>query len=134
MPTQPTTSVDLLAEGIDAARAGERGKAREKFTRLLRQDQKNEQAWLWMSSVVESDRERIYCLNNALKINPNNRTAKRGLALLGALPAELRAELNIEIVGVTMEADEKPKPPAKRRGGFPPPPSLSKFFLLRGSF
>ena len=118
MPTQPTTSVDLLAEGIDAARAGERGKAREKFTRLLRQDQKNEQAWLWMSSVVESDRERIYCLNNALKINPNNRTAKRGLALLGALPAELRAELDIEVVGVTMEADEKPKPPAKRRVAF----------------
>ncbi len=118
MPTQPTTRVDLLAEGIDAARAGERGKAREKLTRLLRQDQKNEQAWLWMSSVVESDRERIYCLNNALKLNPNSKTAKRGLALLGALPPELRADLDIEIVGVTMEADEKPKPPAKRRVTF----------------
>src|SRR3990172_2491101 len=133
MPEQSTQNA-LLDEAIAAAKGGDRTKAKDKLTRFLRYDQKNEHAWLWMSSVVESDRERIYCLNNALKINPNNRTAKRGLALLGALPAELRAELNIEIVGVTMEADEKPKPPAKRRGGFPPPPSLSKFFLLRGSF
>src|SRR3990172_8218433 len=114
----PPQDADLLAEGIDAARAGERGKAREKLTRWLRQDQNSEQAWLWMSSVVESDRERIYCLNNALKLNPNGKTAKRGLALLGALPPELRADLEIEVVGITMEADEKPKPPAKRRVSF----------------
>ena len=57
-----------------------------------------------MSSVVESDRERIFCLNSVLKLNPNNKMAKRGLALLGALPPEMRADLGIEVIGVTFDA------------------------------
>ncbi len=103
MSSQPVDN-QFLVEGIAAARRGERAKARDKFTRYLRYDQKNEQAWLWMSSVVESDRERVYCLNAVLKLNPNNKAAKRGLALLGALPPELRAGLNIEVIGVTPES------------------------------
>lgn len=107
--SSPPADNQLLVEGIAAARRGERARARDKFTRYLRYEQKNEQAWLWMSSVVESDRERIYCLNAVLKLNPNNKTAKRGLALLGALPPELRADLNIEVVGVTAEAKTQPQ-------------------------
>ncbi|MBI3244125.1 MAG: tetratricopeptide repeat protein [Chloroflexi bacterium] len=112
--SSPVVDNQLLVEGIDAARRGERAKARDKFTRYLRYDQKNEQAWLWMSSVVESDRERVYCLNAVLKLNPNNKTAKRGLALLGALPPEMRADLNIEVIGVTPETRTQPQ---ARRGG-----------------
>ncbi len=112
--SSPPADNQLLIEGIAAARRGERARARDKFTRYLRYEQKNEQAWLWMSSVVESDRERIYCLNAVLKLNPNNKTAKRGLALLGALPPEMRADLNIEVVGVAAETKTQPQ---ARRGG-----------------
>jgi tetratricopeptide (TPR) repeat protein len=108
----------LLEDAIAAARRGERAKAREQLTRVLRYDQKNEEAWLWMSSVVESDRERIFCLNSVLKLNPNNKTAKRGLALLGALPPEMRADLGIEVIGVTVDAPSAGEAKQKRRGGF----------------
>jgi tetratricopeptide (TPR) repeat protein len=99
------TQTALLDEAIGAAKGGDRIKAKDKLTRYLRYDQKNEHAWLWMSSVVESDRERIFCLTNVLKLNPNNKIAKRGLALLGALPAEMRGDLEIEIIGVDLKAD-----------------------------
>jgi tetratricopeptide (TPR) repeat protein len=116
-----STQNALLDEAIGAARGGDRTKAKDKLTRYLRYDQKNEHAWLWMSAVVESDRERIFCLNNVLKLNPNNKTAKRGLALLGALPAEMRADLDIEVIGVDLKADVVTvgaSGKAKKRGGF----------------
>lgn len=109
---------NLLEDAIAAARRGERAKARELLTRVLRYDQKNEEAWLWMSSVVESDRERIFCLNSVLKLNPNSKTAKRGLALLGALPPEMKTDLGIEVIGVTFDAPAAGEAKKKRRSGF----------------
>jgi tetratricopeptide (TPR) repeat protein len=38
-----------------------------------------------MSTVVDSRKERIYCLESALKYDPENYSARRGLVLLGAL-------------------------------------------------
>jgi len=116
------TQTNLLDEAIASAKGGDRIKAKDKLTRYLRYDQKNEHAWLWMSSVVESDRERIFCLTNVLKLNPNNKSAKRGLALLGALPPEMRGDLDIEVIGVDLKADVNRdarggSAPA-RRGGF----------------
>lgn len=102
MTDQPVNH-DILTEAIAAAKRGERATAKDQLTRYLRYDQKNELAWLWMSSVVESDRERLYCLNQVLKLNPENRTAKRGLAMLGALSPDQRTALNIEVVGVGVE-------------------------------
>jgi tetratricopeptide (TPR) repeat protein len=37
-----------------------------------------------MSAVVDSPKERVYCLESALKIDPTNRAAMRGLVILGA--------------------------------------------------
>ncbi len=37
---------------------------------------------------METTKERIYCLQTAFKLDPENATAKRGLILLGALPAD----------------------------------------------
>jgi tetratricopeptide (TPR) repeat protein len=119
------TQTAVLDEAIAAAKSGDRIKAKDKLTRYLRYDQKNEHAWLWMSAVVDSDRERIFCLTNALKLNPNSKTVKRGLALLGALPAEMRGDLDIEVIGVDMKADAassgvngRSGKGAAKRGGF----------------
>lgn len=53
---------------------------------VLVADEHNERAWIWMSSVVDSDEERIICLENVLTINPHNETARKGLVALGATP------------------------------------------------
>ncbi|MGB2897436.1 MAG: tetratricopeptide repeat protein [Anaerolineales bacterium] len=73
-----------LTEAIAAARLGDRRHARELLSRLLRADSQNAEYWIWMSAVVDSPRERVYCLESALKIDPTNRAAMRGLVLFGA--------------------------------------------------
>ncbi|HZD55198.1 MAG TPA: tetratricopeptide repeat protein [Anaerolineales bacterium] len=82
----------MLQEAIDAISRGQRQRARDLFTRLLRADQANPTYWLWMSSVVDTPKERRYCLQNVLRLEPGNRSARRGLVLMGALspPEDLR--------------------------------------------
>lgn len=81
-------SQSSLTEAIAAARSGERSHAREILSKLLRADSANPEYWIWMSSVVESPREKIYCLESALKLDPSNRSALRGLVILGARTPE----------------------------------------------
>jgi hypothetical protein len=49
---------------------------------VLQEDPDNERAWLWLSGVVDPLDERCYCLEQVLRINPANATARRGLAAL----------------------------------------------------
>ena len=74
----------MLTEAIAAVRSGDNSRARELLTRLLRVDSSNPEYWLWMSTVVESERERVYCLKSVLQNDPTNRAALRGLTILGA--------------------------------------------------
>jgi tetratricopeptide (TPR) repeat protein len=78
----------MLREAIEAIRAGDRKRARDLLTRLLKADQKNAQYWVWLSAVVDTQKERIYCLQTALQADPENEAAKRGLILFGALPPD----------------------------------------------
>jgi len=55
---------------------------------LLKTDQNNATYWVWMSAAIDTAKERVYCLQTAFKLDPNNATAKRGLILHGALPAD----------------------------------------------
>lgn len=92
----------MLREAIDAISKGQRSRARDLLTRLLRSDQNNAEYWIWMSSVVESITERIYCLESALRIDPTNPTAMRGLVTLGARSPDIHVQ---------------PVPPTRRKWG-----------------
>ncbi len=78
----------LFQEAVDALRGEDRPRAKELLTRLIKADQNNVNYWIWMSAAVETTKERIYCLQTALNIDPENAAAKRGLILLGALPPD----------------------------------------------
>lgn len=78
----------IFKEAITAIERGEKERARSLLTRLLNEDKKNPNYWLYMSIVVESDQERIYCLENVLDRDPKNQAAKRALVLLGAKPPD----------------------------------------------
>lgn len=78
----------MLKEAIQAVHQGQRARARDLLTRLLRADQSNPEYWLWMSSLVDSFKEQVFCLQNVLKLDPGNSTARQGLVLLGAIPAD----------------------------------------------
>jgi tetratricopeptide (TPR) repeat protein len=75
----------MLREAQDAVRQGDRARARDLLTRLLKADQTNAVYWVWLSTVVDSAKERLYCLQTALKLDPENAAAKRGLTILGGL-------------------------------------------------
>ena len=83
MPEEVDT---LFQEAVESLRTGDRPHAKDLLTRLLKTDQNNVNYWVWMSAAVETAKERVYCLQTALRLDPENGTAKRGLILLGALP------------------------------------------------
>ncbi len=70
-------------EAIKAIKNDNPTKARELLTRLLRSDKENLDYWLWLSSVVESRKEKIYCLQSAHSIDGSNQAVLRGLRIFG---------------------------------------------------
>ena len=75
----------MFQDAVDALRRGDKPRAKELLTLLLKTDQNNATYWVWLSAAVDNAKERIYCLQTAYNLDPENGTAKRGLILLGAL-------------------------------------------------
>jgi tetratricopeptide (TPR) repeat protein len=75
----------MFQDAVAALRRGDKPRAREILTLLLKTDQNNATYWVWLSAAVDNAKERIYCLQTAYNLDPENGTAKRGLILLGAL-------------------------------------------------
>jgi hypothetical protein len=72
----------LLAQGIEAVKAGDRSRARELLGQAIQLNPADERIWLWMSGAVETDHDRQRCLERVLQINPRNEAARRGLAAI----------------------------------------------------
>jgi tetratricopeptide (TPR) repeat protein len=75
-------------EALTAIQNGDKSRARDLLTRLMKTNINNPQYWLYMSTVVDTTREITYCLKEALKRDPQNITARRGLILYGELPPD----------------------------------------------
>ena len=73
---------DNLRKAIAAIKSGDKNTGKQLLIQILKADSNNEQAWLWMTKVVNSDEKRIRCFKKVLEINPNNEIAKRGIAQL----------------------------------------------------
>ncbi|HEY5983678.1 MAG TPA: tetratricopeptide repeat protein [Anaerolineales bacterium] len=82
----------MFEEAVEALRQENPARARELLTRLIKANQKNVTYWLWMSAAVETTRERVYCLETILKLDPRNEAAQRGLTILGARPPDRRVK------------------------------------------
>lgn len=83
----------ILQEAIEAIEKGQRARARDLLTRILRKEPARADCWLYMSAVVDTAKERTFCLENALKYDPENQTALQGLVMLGKLPPDERVVL-----------------------------------------
>lgn len=81
------TSLELA---ITAIRSGRKEEGRQLLNLLIQQNPNNEQAWLWMSGVVNTDEQRARCLYHVLAINPDNELARRGLQILGIVVSDSR--------------------------------------------
>lgn len=70
--TVATDRVDRLLDAIELIKMNQNDKARALLKTIIREDSDSEDAWLWMSVVVENLDQSIVCLDNVLRINPNN--------------------------------------------------------------
>jgi Tfp pilus assembly protein PilF len=78
----------LMEEGITAAKAGQKERARQCLMQVVEADENNEKAWLWLSGVVESLEDQQICLENVLVLNPDSGPAKKGLAWIAQQQAD----------------------------------------------
>lgn len=104
-----------LELAITAIRSGRKEEGRQLLNLLIQQNPNNEHAWLWMSSVVNTDEQRARCLYHVLAINPDNEIARRGLKILGIVVTDSRP--------VKIPRDSQPikipKPTPPAQPGFP---------------
>ena len=75
----------LLEEGIAAAQADYKEQSEQLLKQVVNMDPGNEQAWLWLSAVVEGIEEKKECLRRVIEVNPYNSTARSGLRYLSHL-------------------------------------------------
>src|SRR5688572_20333640 len=75
----------MLEQAIESIRQGKPAQAKDLLTRLLRTDQNSATYWVWMSAATETQKERLYCLQMAYRMDPENTAARRGLVMMGAL-------------------------------------------------
>lgn len=73
---------DVFRRAVAAAQANDHSTAYHLLKQVLMLQPRNEQAWLWLSGVVQTDGERRYCLEQVLMRNPAHPAAQRGLAML----------------------------------------------------
>lgn len=83
-----TAEETLFTEVLSALDKNEPERARDLLTRLIKSNPNNPQYWLYMSAVVETNRERLYCLTEAQKLAPDDPAVKRGLAIFGDGPVD----------------------------------------------
>ncbi|MGC8875413.1 MAG: hypothetical protein ACP5SI_13325, partial [Chloroflexia bacterium] len=69
----------LLARGIAAAREGNRDLARRLLAQVVEKDERNAQAWFWLSTVVDDASNREVCLRHVLESEPDHVAARRAL-------------------------------------------------------
>jgi hypothetical protein len=74
-----TTHIDRLMDAIELVKANRREEARHLLRELIREDSNFEDAWLWMSLAVDSLDQSSVCLDNVLRVNPDNSQAAGAL-------------------------------------------------------
>jgi len=73
---------NLFAKAVSAYKAGQTVEARDMFLEVVDQDEHHEQAWLYLSGLVDTLEEQQICLENVLAINPDNQKARKGLEVI----------------------------------------------------
>ncbi len=77
--SQGSNFADLMQAGRVAYTAGKRKMAHDLWREAANIDPYNEQVWLALLDVIESDSDKRVCLQNILSINPMNVQARRQL-------------------------------------------------------
>jgi hypothetical protein len=75
-----------LQEAIALAQAGQRLEARRLLQQILAEDPRLVPAWVWLATVTADRAEKVACLERALALEPDNRTARQAYVQLTGRP------------------------------------------------
>jgi len=93
----------LLQRGVAAARSGRSGEARQLLQQVVKADANNEMAWLWLSGLVATAVQKQACLEQVLRVNPENIYARASLARLQGAPGTRAGDLAAHPGPVSLE-------------------------------
>lgn len=115
----------LTQQGIEAMRRGDKAAARQLLQQAIQQNPQDINAWLWLSGAVSTEQERLKCLQQVIKIDPENAVAAKGIAQLisrGAVTVEMAPAKNpvpqSDPVG-SFQASQTPSPSLIRQRSAP---------------
>lgn len=74
-----TSPIDRLLDAVELVTQDRREEARHILRELIQQNNDFEDAWLWMALAVDSADKSEVCLDNVLRINPENTQASGAL-------------------------------------------------------
>lgn len=103
-------------QGIEAMRRGDKATARQLLQQAVQQNPQDVNAWLWLSGAISTDQERLECLQQVIRIDPENAVAAKGIAQLisrGAAVVKMapaKTEVEQTISTRTHIAVEEPDP------------------------
>jgi tetratricopeptide (TPR) repeat protein len=125
----------LLRDGIAAAKAGERERARELLMQVVELDEGQASAWLWLSGVVDGLEDREVCLENVLTLDPDNAAARKGLDWVRAQrqkqaswsPVEGESTVALEQAPAVPQVPSNPPAAPRRLWDDPPDPYLCPY-------
>jgi hypothetical protein len=103
----------MFQRGVAAASGGQRIAAAGLLRQAVRLNPEHEQAWLWLSGVVDDRDDVAFCLRAVLRINPDNERARQGLAQIDSwsaptASAPLTARDYLRRLPTTWNADASP--------------------------
>jgi tetratricopeptide (TPR) repeat protein len=117
IPVASEQAKEFRKQGIAAAKAGQKDQARQLLQQSLRLEPGSEVGWLWLASVARDQRERLFCLNKLLEVNPNNEMALQSLQSLGISREQLAQQMGASTPQPQSRAAAPPQPA-------PPPPGV----------
>lgn len=78
---------DQIAFGMDLAKQGDIPRARELIAKAVKADPTLKQGWWALAHLLEDEQQRIECVRQVLKLDPENKQAKAKLQeLMGVTP------------------------------------------------
>lgn len=86
-----------VARAYKLAKSGEKVQAQKLLISIVKQDAENENAWLLLAMLIESQSKKILCLQKVLEINPTNEKAERMLSPLTSNSLIEKAEQRSQI-------------------------------------
>lgn len=73
------TPDEQFKRAVTAFKAGRKDKARDLLLDVVEKNERHEQAWFYLSALVDSLEDQQTCLENVLELNPNNEKARKAL-------------------------------------------------------